>query len=417
MTDLFETKSKTVPITKEMVWEAYKKVRSNHGAGGVDKESLEQYATKRSTNLYKLWNRLASGSYFPQPVREVKIPKQDGGERKLGIPTVNDRIAQEVIRAYIEPRLEAIFVEDSYGYRPQKSAIEAVKAVRSNVYKYAWVVDMDIASFFDEVSHELLMRALEVRVSESWVKMYIGRWLETPIQTQEGTLIQKEGRGTPQGGVISPLLSNLFLHYVLDKWLEKYHPKVRMVRYADDVIIHCNTEEEALQTLQAIRARLEECQLRLNEQKTRIVYCKQVRRMDRNNYSKKFDFLGFTFKPKMIKDKQKGRMFLGISCGISMQAQKRIVGNWKKMKIHRQTTKTITEIAEKLNPQLRGIIQYYGKISVYTLGSLMWNLEQRLRRWAQRKYKNLRKSYKKGNDWMVKTKQSYQNLFYHWAYF
>jgi RNA-directed DNA polymerase len=217
MIKMFETKSTTVPITKQMVKEAYRKVKANKGSAGVDKESLEEFQADLLNNLYKLWNRLSSGSYFPKPVREVSIPKANGSKRKRGIPTVSDRIAQQVIKAYLEPRLEAVFDNNSYGYRPLKSAHQAVEAVRKNVWQYVWVIDMDIKSFFDEVDHELLLKALDCHVEERWVKMYIHRWLEVSSQTQDGTLIAKEGKGTPQGGVISPLLSNLFLHYVLDK--------------------------------------------------------------------------------------------------------------------------------------------------------------------------------------------------------
>ena len=223
MSDLFETKSKPIPITKDMVREAYRKVKANKGSAGVDAVSLKIFDENLSKNLYKIWNRMASGSYFPQPVKEVIIPKSNGGERKLGIPSISDRIAQEVVKTYLEPRFEAEFLPQSYGYRPNKSAHQALENVRDNVRQYAWVIDMDIKSFFDEVDHELLIKAVEKHVPENWARMYIKRWLETPIQTNDG-LVQKQGQGTPQGGVISPLLANLFLHYVIDKWIEKTFP-------------------------------------------------------------------------------------------------------------------------------------------------------------------------------------------------
>ena len=294
---MFETRTSTVPITKEMVKAAYRKVKANQGAAGVDKESLEVYQEDLLSNLYVLWNRLSSGSYFPKPLRSVSIPKSNGKQRTLGIPTVSDRIAQQVIKSYLEPRLEAQFHKNSYGYRPLKSAHQAVEAVQENVRQYAWVLDMDIKSFFDEVNHELLLKALDRHVEEKWVKMYLLRWLETPVQQSDGTLTQKQGKGTPQGGVISPLLANLFLHYVLDKWMEKHYPGVAFVRYADDVIVHCQTEEEAKELLAAIRSRLAECRLSLNEEKTKLVYCKDYRRVKKTSFGKKFDFLGFTFKP------------------------------------------------------------------------------------------------------------------------
>ncbi|MEC4115309.1 group II intron reverse transcriptase/maturase, partial [Myroides pelagicus] len=233
MTLLFETPSRSIPITKQMVWEAYRKVKSNKGSAGVDEETLIDFDADLSKNLYKLWNRLSSGSYFPQSVKAVEIPKGNGGTRTLGIPTIADRIAQEVVKSYIEPRLEAVFVPSSYGYRPHKSAHDAIEQVRTNVRNYGWVIDMDIKSFFDEVDHDLLLKALSKHVTEKWVMLYIKRWLASPV-SRNGVLEHKVGKGTPQGGVISPLLANLYLHYVLDKWLEKHYPNVRFVRYADD---------------------------------------------------------------------------------------------------------------------------------------------------------------------------------------
>ena len=318
-----EEKTKSIPITKLMVWKAYQKVKRNGGSAGIDGESLKIFQADLSKNLYKIWNRLSSGSYFPPPVKEVSIPKRDGRERKLGIPTVGDRIAQEVIKSYLEPRLEAIFDANSYGYRPLKSAHQAVEAVRRNVRDYAWVVDMDIKSFFDEVDHGLLLKALDLHVEENWAKMYIQRWLESPIVTSTGEIKQKAGRGTPQGGVISPLLANLYLHYVLDKWIEKHHPAIRFVRYADDVILHCPSESVANEMLEMVRGRLQECNLRLNEEKTKIVYCQNYRR-EKKHYKKKFDFLGFSFKPRAIKLTRTAGVFLGFDCAIS-KSRKRIV--------------------------------------------------------------------------------------------
>ena len=415
MTELFETKYKTVPITKQMVRNAYLKVKSNQGSAGVDKESLEEFQKNLLSNLYKLWNRLSSGSYFPKPVREVSIPKANGSKRKLGIPTVSDRIAQQVIKAYIEPRLEATFHENSYGYRPLKSAHQALDAVRENVRHYAWVIDLDIKNFFDEVNHELLLKALDCHVEEKWVKMYIKRWLEVSSQSQDGILIPKEGKGTPQGGVISPLLSNLYLHYVLDKWLSKQYPRVAFVRYADDIVIHCNNEKEANQLLDAIRNRLQECKLRLNEEKTKMVYGQDYRR-EKKNYIKKFDFLGFTFKPQSTASKR-GGMFLGYDCSISQSAQTRIVTGWKQLNLHRQSGLTLQEIAAKINPQMRGIIGYYGKYKGWALQRLVRHLHFRLAKWVLNKYKGLKGSYSRAYKWIKEIKVSYPTMFYHWTIF
>ena len=412
---MFETTSKTVPVTKEMVRDAYRKVKSNKGSAGVDKQSLADYEADLLNNLYVLWNRMSSGSYFPKPVRSVSIPKANGKKRILGIPTVSDRIAQEVVKSYLEPRLEAEFAKESYGYRPLKSQHQAVEAVQENVRQYAWVIDMDIKSFFDEVNHDLLMKALDRHVPEKWVKMYIKRWLESPAQEKDGTLIQKEGKGTPQGGVISPLLSNLFLHYVLDKWLGKHYPEIAFVRYADDMVIHCRTEAEGKQILAAIRLRLAECHLRLSEEKTKMVYCRDYRRVQQE-YGTKFDFLGFTFKPRTIVSKR-GGLFLGYGCAISQKAQTRIIGEWKQLKLHRRSDLTIQDIANKVNPEMRGVIKYYGKYKLWELQPLMRHFEFRLVKWVLNKYKSFKGSYSEGYKWIKYLKRSYPGMFYYWTIF
>ena len=412
-TDLFETKSKPIPITREMVRQAYRKVRNNKGSAGVDEISLNQFDENLSGNLYKLWNRLASGSYFPMPVKEVIIPKSDGGQRKLGIPSISDRVAQEVVKAYVEPRLEAVFLPSSYGYRPHKSAHEALETVRNNVRKFPWIIDMDIKAFFDEVNHELLMKAVEKHVPEKWVQLYIRRWLETPIQTKEG-LLHKKGQGTPQGGVISPLLANLFLHYVLDKWLEQNFPSVSFVRYADDVVIHCISEKQSHYVLEGIRRRLAECKLRLSEEKTKITYCKDYRRVEGKAYPKSFDFLGHTIKPMVKKSSRTSGVFLGFDCEISMKARKRIIASWKQMNFQRETTLTLQNLAEILNAKSRGIINYYGAMNIWAVGRLFRHLDYRIAKWVKNKFKSLQSSYLKANDWLRNIKLSYPTLFVHW---
>jgi RNA-directed DNA polymerase len=297
---IFKEQTKSVPITKMMVWDAYKQVKRNKGGVGIDSQTLEEFAKVRSKELYKIWNRLASGSYFPMKIKRVDIPKDGGKIRPLGIPTVSDRIAQQVIKRYIEPRLDAEFMGNSYGYRPNKSAHDAIKEVQKNVGKYSWVIDLDIQEFFENVQHDLLLKALKVHVSETWVEMYISRWLVAPIQLQDGTLINPKGKGTPQGGVISPLLSNLYLHYCIDKWLSIHIPSVTMIRYADDMVIHCRTQQEAEQVLCRVTERLAQCGLKVHPQKTKIVYCKKEGRK-LAGLSVQFDFLGFSFRPIMTK--------------------------------------------------------------------------------------------------------------------
>lgn len=413
---LFETESKTVPITKEMVRASYRKVKSNQGSAGVDRESLEEFQQDLSGNLYKIWNRLASGSYHPQPVKEVEIPKANGGKRKLGIPTVSDRIAQQVIKSYLEPRLEAVFHKDSYGYRPLKSAHHAIKQVQENVRTYGWVVDMDIKSFFDEVDHELLMKALDRHVAEKWVKMYIRRWLESPVQTKDGRLIQKQGKGTPQGGVISPLLANLYLHYVLDRWLELHYPTIAFVRYADDVVVHCQSERQAQEVLQGIRTRLQECHLRLNETKTKIVYCKDYRKKEKKEYGNKFDFLGFSFQPRMYRSvRDSGNVFLGYGCEMSQKVITKVVTEWKQRKWHHQGDLSLQDIATRINTQMRGLINYFGKINSIGLHKLVRQLHFRLAKWTISKYKRFRGRYGKAFTWLKEIKNSYPTMFYHWT--
>jgi RNA-directed DNA polymerase len=413
MTELFETKSKPIPITKDMVREAYRKVKGNKGSAGVDEISLNQFDENLSKNLYKLWNRLASGSYFPMAVKEVIIPKSNGGQRKLGIPSVADRIAQEVVKAFIEPRLEREFLENSYGYRPNKSAHQALENVRQNVRTYAWVIDMDIKAFFDEVDHELLIKAVCKHVPEKWVQMYIRRWLQAPIQTKEG-LEQKQGIGTPQGGVISPLLANLFLHYVLDKWIVQEFPTVKFVRYADDVVVHCVSEKQSHYVLEGIKRRLQACKLRLSEQKTKITYCKDYRRNEGKAYPKKFDFLGHTFKPMIKKSDRTAGVFLGFDCELSMKARTRIIADWKQMNFQRESTYTLQTLAQLLNAKSRGIINYYGKMNILSVEKLFRHLDYRLAKWVKNKFKKLG-SYQKANDWLREVKSSYPNMFVHWS--
>jgi RNA-directed DNA polymerase len=232
---IFEEKQKSQPIEKRQVWEAFKKVKTNGGASGVDKLSIASVSTHARKYLYPLWNRMASGSYFSQPVREVEIPKPDGRVRKLGIPTVIDRTAQMVIREELEAISDKHFSASSFGYRPFKSAHQAINQCRKNCMKMDWAIDLDIKSFFDEIDHELMMKALGQFTDQKHIHLYVKRWLEAPIQKKDGTIVPRS-KGTPQGGVISPLLANIFLHFVFDKWLEKYHPDVKFERYADDSV-------------------------------------------------------------------------------------------------------------------------------------------------------------------------------------
>ena len=410
---IFEEKTKSIPITKEMVWEAYKLVKKNKGSAGVDLQTLQEFDKIRSKELYKLWNRLASGSYFANEIKRVEIEKEGGKLRPLGIPTVSDRIAQQVIKTYLEPRLEAEFMDNSYGYRPHKNAHQAIQEVQTNVKRYSWVIDLDIQEFFENVDHELLYKALEVHVSEKWVMMYIKRWLEAPVRLPNGTLKYSMGRGTPQGGVISPLLANLYLHYCIDKWLNKYFPTVKMVRYADDMIVHCNTENQALTLLDKIKNRLSECGLRVHPEKTRIVYCKEAGRPLKGR-SVQFDFLGFSFLPILTR-LRKGGFYLKFDCKMSRKSKKRIVNSLQKMKFHKKSQSTIQELALELNPKIIGWINYYGKIKRNSLKPVFYYLHQRLIKWILNKYKRFKGSRILAVKWLRKVTLEYPNLFYHWC--
>lgn len=405
--------TKSVPVSKQQVWLAYKKVRSNAGSAGIDQISMDEYDSKRSEHLYKLWNRMASGSYFPAPVKEVEIPKKDGKMRKLGIPTISDRVAQMVVKDYLEPRFEKLFTPHSYGYRPGKNAHQALSAVRENVRMLDWVIDLDIKGFFDTIDHVKLMLALEKHVSEKWCLMYIERWLQTPVQTKTGELVERQGKGTPQGGVISPLLANLFLHYAMDKWLEQTHSAVRYVRYADDAVLHCKSKVQADYVLRNLRKRMKQCGLELHPEKTRLVYCKDYRRQEQHE-SVKFDFLGYSFQPRTAKSKRDGALYLGYDCAISISSKKRIAATMKVLDIEHLTHKSIVGVAQFLEPYIRGWVNYYGKFRLWEMNPLFQLLRRRLVMWARKRYKRYKTSINRAYRWLERVKDQYPSLFYQW---
>lgn len=406
-------RQKSVPVSKEQVWLAYKKVRSNQGSAGVDQISMEEYDAERSKHLYKLWNRMASGSYFPPPVKEVEIPKKDGKVRKLGIPTISDRVAQMVVKEYLEPRFEQIFSPHSYGYRPGKNAHQALTAVRENVRMLDWAIDLDIKGFFDNIDHGKLMLALKKHVNEKWCLMYIERWLQTPVQTRTGELVAKHGKGTPQGGVISPLLANLFLHYAMDKWLEQTHSAVTYVRYADDAILHCKSKEQADYVLRNLNKRMRQCGLELHPEKTKLVYCRDYRRQ--GEYTNvKFDFLGYSFQPRTAKSKRDGALYLGYDCAISISSKKRIAEKMRELDIDHLTHKSIVGVAQFLEPYIRGWINYYGKFRLWEMNTLFQLLRRRLVMWARKRYKRYKTSLNRAYGWLERVKEQYPTLFYQW---
>ena len=278
-----ELKSPDKPfeISKWAVQEAWEKVKANKGAPGVDGVSIEGFEADLHNNLYKVWNRMSSGSYFPPPVRAVEIPKpHGGGTRMLGVPTIADRVAQTVVAEELAKRVEVIFHDDSYGYRPGRSALDAVGVCRQRCWKTDWVIDLDIQKFFDSVSWDLMLKAVQANTDLPWVVLYVRRWLQAPVQLPDGTLQQRD-RGTPQGSPVSPVLANLFLHYAFDVWMAREFPSIRFERYVDDAVVHCVSERQARQVLAALQDRMAEVGLQLHPDKTRIVYCQDGKRRAR----------------------------------------------------------------------------------------------------------------------------------------
>ena len=407
-----QPKAKPFEIPKLLIYNAWKRVAANKGAPGVDKESIQAYQTDLGNNLYKLWNRMSSGSYHPQPVRQVLIPKGDGF-RSLGIPTVADRTAQMAAKMIIEPRLEQMFHPSSYGYRPGRGAKNAVEQVRRNCWRYDWVLDMDIKAFFDTIDHELMMRAVEKHVPEKWIRIYIRRWLECPIQLENGEM-QCRTCGTPQGGVISPLLANLYMHYAFDHWMKLNNPGILFVRYADDVVCHCRTKRDAETLLENLKERLGNCKLQLHPVKTKLVYCKDNKR--KGTYSlTRFDFLGFSFQGRTVQDR-KGNLFTGFNPGVSRKSLKRMNESLRNLKINRNTQLTLPDLAERINPMVRGWIAYYGAFYPEPLKRFLIRIELRLGGWARNKYKRLRGHKRRSWNWLKRCRATSPRMFVHWDY-
>ncbi len=404
-------KAKPFNISKRVVFAAYKRVKANKGAAGVDGESIADFEKDLKNNLYKIWNRMSSGSYFPPAVRLVEIAKKSGGQRKLGVPTVSDRIAQMVAKMYFEPEVDQYFHPDSYGYRPGKSAIEAVGVARKRCWRYNWVVDLDIKGFFDNIDHELLMRAVRKHTDSKWLLLYIERWLIAPVQVADGTLVNRE-KGSPQGSVISPLLANLFLHYAFDEWMRRNYGNIPFERYADDIVVHCRNEEQARRIKTVIEERLNQCRLELHPEKTKIVYCKDVDR--RGNYPReKFDFLGYTFRPRRSKNRW-GKYFVNFTPAVSDKAAREMRRTMKGWNLHLRSDKTLEDLSRMFNPILRGWINYYGRYYRSALYPTLRVLDRTLVRWATRKHKRLRGHPRRATHWLGRIARREPYLFAHW---
>jgi RNA-directed DNA polymerase len=403
--------SKPFCISKWAVFSAWTRVRDNRGAAGVDDMTIAGFEKRLKNNLYRIWNRMSSGAYFPPPVRRVMIPKKDGRERPLGVPTVGDRVAQTVVQMYLEPTVEPLFHSDSYGYRPRKSALDAVGACRQRCWRFDWVVDLDIRGFFDSIDHSLMMHAVRKHTDCPWVLLYIERWLKAPVETDDGRRLPRD-RGTPQGGVISPLLANIFLHHVFDAWMVREHPGCLFERYADDIVIHCRSRAEALKVKRAVEERLRKCKLEAHPDKTRIVYCRDSnRRQVHDTYQ--FDFLGYGFRPRAARNRR-SELFTSFSPAISTEAAKAIVSDVRTWGIHRMSDRKLSDLARLFNPQIRGWVTYYGRYHPSALSKTFRPLNRRLVRWAQQKYKRFRRHQRQATHWLRRLAREQPTLFAHW---
>lgn len=402
---------KSYDIPKQLVWDAWLKVRSNGGAAGADGVTIPQFEENVKNNLYKLWNRMVSGSYFPGPVRAVEIPKK-GGTRVLGIPNVVDRIAQTVAVLVIEPNAEQVFHDDSYGYRPGRSPEDAVGVCRERCWKKDWVVDLDVKAFFDSVSWELMLKAVARHTDQKWVLLYVARWLKAPMLMPDKTLVARV-KGTPQGGPISPLIANIFLHYGFDSWMVREFPGVQFERFADDVVVHCVTERQARQVREAIGHRLVEVGLELHPDKTRIVYCKDSRRRQEFEMVS-FTFCGFTFRPRRAYNTKQGQVFTSFLPAVApgkLTDMSRRVASWR---LHRRTTLTLDDLAEDVNPVLRGWLNYFTTFYPSAVIPIGERMDRHLMRWARKKYKRLKRSDKRARVWLKGVRKRSPGLFAHW---
>lgn len=402
--------TKSFTISKNQVLGAYKLVKANKGAGGIDEVTLERFEENWKDNLYQIWNRLSSGSYFPPPVKGVSIPKKNGGERILGIPTVSDRIAQMVVRQKFEPLVEKIFHKNSYGYRPNKSAKDAIGVTRRRCWKYDWVLEFDIKGLFDNIGHELLMKAVRKNTDCRWSILYIERWLKAEMVMPDGTRI-KRSKGTPQGGVISPTLSNLFLHYVYDKWLEVNYPEMEWCRYADDGLLHCKTLKQAEYFKDILKKRFEECGLEMHSEKTKIVYCKDADRKKAYPVTE-FDFLGHTFRPRGAKNKY-GKLFTSFLPGVSKKAIKAMNAETRRKGFRNSTDLELEDISRMYNKVLIGWNNYYGSYYPSAMAPVWRHFNKTLVMWALRKYKKL-KGKMRAAKLIERVAQENPQLFVHW---
>jgi RNA-directed DNA polymerase len=407
-----KSKVKSFGISEKVVWEAWKQVQANQGAAGVDEESVRAFEVNLEGNLYKIWNRMSSGTYMPPAVKAVQIPKKDGrGVRTLGVPTVADRVAQTVVKLYLEPEVEPVFHGDSYGYRPGRSALDAVRVCRERCWRRNWVIDLDYAAFFDSIDHELMLKAVAAHTDHRWVMLYIERWLKAPLDEGNGTLVARD-RGTPQGSAISPVLANIYLHYAFDMWMAREFPTIPFERYADDAVAHCISERQARFVLGKIKARMADCHLQLNADKTRIVYCKDSNREGSHEHER-FDFLGYTFRPRCAQN-GRGELFTSFAPAVSGDAAKAIRRTIRRWRLHLRSATNLSDVARACNTIVRGWINYYGRFYPEVLSVSLRSIDRYLVRWARRKYKRLKRSPRRAWQLLRDVATREPELFVHW---
>ncbi len=404
--------TKPFKISKQTVKKAYERVKANKGTYGIDEQTIEEFEKDIKNNLYKIWNRMSSGTYFPKPVKAVTIPKKNGKTRILGIPTVEDRVAQMVAKIYFEPNVEKIFHENSYGYRPNKSAIQAVGVLRERCWRRDWVVDFDITGLFDNIRHNYLIEMVKRHTNEQWIILYIERWLKAPFKMQDGTIVERTS-GIPQGGVISPVLANLFMHYVFDDFMSKEFLNIPWVRYADDGALNCVSIKQAKYIIKVLDKRFKTFGLELNLDKTKIVYCKDEGRQG-NYENTNFDFLGYTFKTRGAKNKY-GKMFRNFLPAMSDKAQREIIKEIRGWKLQLKSDKTINDIANMFNSKIQGWINYYTHYYKSGIHEVLRYINKCLIKWVRRKYKKLN-SRKRAITWLMEIAKREPNLFAHWKF-
>ena len=394
-------------------------MKASKGAAGVDRQSIEEFEQELESNLYKLWNRMSSGTYFPPAVKSVEIPKASGGVRILGVQTVStvqtvaDRVAQMVVKMYLEPEVEPKFHQDSYGYRPGRSALDAVAIAKKRCLDRAWVIDLDIRAFFDELDHTLVLEKLKEHTSCPWILLYVQRWLTAPMQKEDGTLVARNC-GSPQGSVISPLISNIVLHHVFDEWMATTFPSVPFERYADDALVHCETRKQADYVKDAIRRRLSAHMLRVNETKTKLVYCKDTKRTGSHEHEQ-FDFLGYTFRPRLVKTAG-GRYLVGFTPAMSNDAGKKIREEIRGWRLNMRSDKSLEELAREINPKVQGWINYYGQFHKSAMRPSLEQLNDHLVKWAMRKHKRFHRSPRRAKEWLAEMATTSPKLFAHWGF-